>query len=642
MKHKQFLALLVAISLAGAALPSAAIPVFASEVKAQQITQEKQMSLPDKVEQLVEEIDPTDEVSISKSGYITSEKGSHLEAGDLLVTKINSKDVYYAYTEGDNALRIDQKGKTISCKYVVNDTTRYYKYQRKKPSIPSGLYAEYGDLLSAVELPQYYHWKNDSVKLDKIGSYEYDVTYDPGNDLMYERDLKVTVEVKKKKMIISVIAAVLIIAVIVSAVVIAMTKGKNAAKASGVYANKVADVMYQAGSTDKYSGVVEAADTMDIKADSEKTVKDILVSEGDEVQVGTPLFTYDTKELAAKKESATLELESLNNTLSGYDAQIEQLTKEKKEAPKDQQLDYTLQIQQAQTQQKQTQYDIATKKAEIEKYDESIKNATVNSTMIGVVKKINENQSADTADTAFMTIVATGDYRVKGTIDEQSFLNSGLAEGQAVIVRSRVDESKTWQGTISKVDTENTQTDNSNSGMYDDGSSEQKASKYNFYVQLTGTGDMLLGQHVYVEPDFGQTQVKDGIWIDESYVVKDGDDAYVWTLNKKDKLEKTKVELGDYDENLMMYEIKSGLTKDDYIVWASDDLYEGEPAQTWEEYVENGGGEESVYDDMGTEALDDQMLEGTEGGPVDDGTMDDGTMDEGAADATGSGDAEVQ
>lgn len=41
-------------------------------------------------------------------------------------------------------------------------------------------------------------------------------------------------------------------------------------------------------------------------------------------------------------------------------------------------------------------------------------------------------------------------------------------------------------------------------------------------------------------------------------------------------------------------------------------------------------------------ALDDQMLEGTEGGPVDDGTMDDGTMDEGAADATGSGDAEVQ
>ena len=34
--------------------------------------------------------------------------------------------------------------------------------------------------------------------------------------------------------------------------------------------------------------------------------------------------------------------------------------------------------------------------------------------------------------------------------------------------------------------------------------------------------------------------------------------------------------------------------------------------QTWEEYIENGGGEDTVYDNMGTEALDDQMLEGTE------------------------------
>ena len=66
---------------------------------------------------------------------------------------------------------------------------------------------------------------------------------------------------KKKKIIISVIAAVLIIAVIVSAVVIAMTKEKNAAKASGVYANKVADVMYQAGSTDKYFPLIYGKNT---------------------------------------------------------------------------------------------------------------------------------------------------------------------------------------------------------------------------------------------------------------------------------------------------------------------------------------------------------------------------------------------
>ena len=51
-----------------------------------------------------------------------------------------------------------------------------------------------------------------------------------------------------------------------------------------------------------------------------------------------------------------------------------------------------------------------------------------------------------------MTILATGDYRVKGSIDEQNVYN--LSVGQAVVVRSRVDETMTWTGTISAIDTE--------------------------------------------------------------------------------------------------------------------------------------------------------------------------------------------
>ena len=209
--------------------------------------------------------------------------------------------------------------------------------------------------------------------------------------------------------------------------------------------------------------------------------------------------------------------------------------------------------------------------------------------MAGTVKKINDNQSADQTDSAFMTIISTGDYRVKGTIDEQSYYYSGLSEGMSVIIRSRVDATKTWLGTISKVDTENAQQDNSNSGYSEDESSET-ASKYNFYIQLASSEDMLLGQHVFIEPDYGQSEVKEGIWIDESYIVQDDGDAYVWVMNGKNKLEKRTVKLGDYDEQLCLYEIKSGLSEDDYIVWASDDLYEGEAAQTWEEYIENGDG----------------------------------------------------
>ena len=47
----------------------------------------------------------------------------------------------------------------------------------------------------------------------------------------------------------------------------------------------------------------------------------------------------------------------------------------------------------------------------------------------------------------------------------------------------------------------------------------------------------------------------------ESYIVKKKKEAYVWADNGKGKLEKRKVELGKYDEELGEYKIKSGLKK---------------------------------------------------------------------------------
>lgn len=155
MKNKQFTAFMVALMIATSSFSP--IPAFAADF--QQTVVEEKLSLADKVEQLIAEIDPTDDSSIAKNGYI--EKEGKLTAGDLIITKINSKMVYYAYTEGDNALRIEAKGKAISCKYVVNATTQYYGYQKKNPTIPSGLSAEYGDVLSSLELPQYYQWKDE-------------------------------------------------------------------------------------------------------------------------------------------------------------------------------------------------------------------------------------------------------------------------------------------------------------------------------------------------------------------------------------------------------------------------------------------------------------------------------------------------
>jgi HlyD family secretion protein len=86
----------------------------------------------------------------------------------------------------------------------------------------------------------------------------------------------------------------------------------------------------------------------------------------------------------------------------------------------------------------------------------------------------------------------------------------------------------------------------------------------------------MLGQHVYIEMDEGQTQTKDGIWLFSSYVVTDEDgSSYVWADNGNNKLEKRTVELGEYDEELDEYEIVSGLSETDYITYPMSGLYEG-------------------------------------------------------------------
>ena len=60
------------------------------------------------------------------------------------------------------------------------------------------------------------------------------------------------------------------------------------------------------------------------------------------------------------------------------------------------------------------------------------------------------------------------------------------------------------------------------------------------------------------------------------YIVDaDTDSPYVWAADKKGKLEKRSVILGQLDEELGEYEIADGLSKDDCIAYPSDILEEG-------------------------------------------------------------------
>ncbi len=409
----------------------------------------------------------------------------------------------------------------------------------------------------------------------------------------------------RKKIIITV-AAVVAVAVVGTGIWFAVQKNAGGSdNGEKAYVESVADItgsVGEEGIANNFSGVVEPQKTENIKVDSTKKVKEILVSVGDSVDINTPLFSYDTEDIALNISQANLELERINNNISSYTSQIAQLEKDKQTAPESEKLSYTTQIQAAQIDQKKEEYNKTVKELEIQKLNDSLNNTTVLSTMSGIIKSINQNGGVDNQtgeELPFMTILATGDFRVKGTINEQNVYE--INTGDKVIVQSRADATKTWTGTIESIDKENPVSSNDN--MYGSDDSSVKSTKYNFYVTLDGADGLMLGQHVYVREDLAGQGItaKTGIWIYDWYVVKESEDnAYVWAETSKGTLEKRKVTLGDYDETMGQYEIKDGLSTDDYIAFPEDWFEEGTKTKKMEDDAGNNDmslkPEVNVYD----------------------------------------------
>lgn len=325
-----------------------------------------------------------------------------------------------------------------------------------------------------------------------------------------------------------------------------------------------------------------------------------------------------------------LELTSINNNIATLNQQIASLTTEKAAAPAEEQLSYSAQIQNLQAQVNQANYDASAKQLEIDRQKLSMENTKVVAPMDGIIKTINENNSTSSSDddssnsnsdngsdstsNAYITIMAKGDYRIKATASELTVRS--MSEGQSMIIRSRVDDS-TWTGTVTKIDLEHPDNGNNNDYYMSSGTT---ATKYPFYISLDSTDGLMLGQHVYVEADYGQGDVKEGLWLDEYYIMQEDDGAYVWAENAKGYIEKRKVELGEYDENMMRYQILSGLTEDDYIAYPEDRVKEGmKVTHNYEDVMIDDTGDDGTIDDG---SYDD--------GAYDDGYTDDGILDDGS------------
>lgn len=350
----------------------------------------------------------------------------------------------------------------------------------------------------------------------------------------------------------------------------------------------------------RFLGLVVSEHTAEVTRDADKTIQELLVKEGDDVKEGQPLFRYDTEELQLNLDKKNLELEQLKSSIESYKEKIKSLERERSGLSGTAKLQYTVEIQSAQVDQKEAELKLKTKEDEVKKAQELLDNSTVTSPITGRVQKINENDTtaSDGKPAAYITIQQSGAYRVKGVLGELQ--RGSLKEGDRVKLVPRTEENAAWTGTVTLVDYENP-TQGSDTDRYSGMSSDEmtSASRYPFYVELDSTDGLMLGQHLYIELDTGTDAP--GVGISGTFLCYNEDgSAYVWA-EKGGKLEKRAVTLGDYDPMTDVQKITEGLSLEDYIAYPDPELcrsgaptthdqpvVETEPVM--EPAVEEGGG----------------------------------------------------
>lgn len=377
-----------------------------------------------------------------------------------------------------------------------------------------------------------------------------------------------------------------------------------------------------AGLTDRFAGVVSALGETNIKKDDSLTIGEIKVKVGDAVNVGDVLFTYDMSRLQLDLEAAQLELESLKSQLADKEDEKEQAETALNSTVDDAERNRTLlQIRQINLEIRNTNSSIASKSRDIEKLQGSMKTTSVKAEVAGEVKSLNPDGGTDNQGNPLplICIVQTGGFRVKGYVNENNA--AVLNQGAQVIIRSRVSD-QTWKGTISSIDWNNP-AQSSNNYYYDSGSSDTgNSSKYPFYVELSSSDGLLMGQHVYIEPDLGQDAQNTGIQLPASFINDADSSPWVWAQSSSGKLEKRSLTLGDYNAELDTYAVTDGLTAADYIAFPDDTLKAGMTCVTYDESTFDPSGDGSYADDGGV------MDGGFDAGmDIPEGDMTDGAVD---------------
>ncbi|MBJ8056094.1 HlyD family efflux transporter periplasmic adaptor subunit [Bacillus cereus] len=378
---------------------------------------------------------------------------------------------------------------------------------------------------------------------------------------------------KKKKWII---VGVIVLIVIVAAVNIFVMQGKKkgTAKADAVSFEKVTE--RKLNNTKLISGQVKPGNIESFYADPTKgKVKDIAVKEGQEVEKGTKLFSYDNEEINLQVKQAELDQKMADMRYDQGKKKIDSLKKEIKRAKDSgaaKEVTDPMEEQVSELEMAQKTTDLEKEKGELQKEELSKKQKelTIYSNFTGVVQKLDKDAAQSSSQAlggqgkAFLQVASKDPFQVQGTLTELQ--KSQIQKDQTFTVTAKANNKKKWTGKITEVSEFPTSAEMAQAA----GEGTQNMSQYTYKASLDSQDGLSPGYHVSLQVNL---ENKTMIAVPSKSIVEKGDDTFVYT-EEKGKLHKQNVKKGATDGDWT--EIVEGAAVGQKVVKnPSDNVYDG-------------------------------------------------------------------
>ncbi|PFM56455.1 efflux transporter periplasmic adaptor subunit [Bacillus cereus] len=379
---------------------------------------------------------------------------------------------------------------------------------------------------------------------------------------------------KKKWIIIGVIALIVIVAAV--NILVMQGKKKSAATNEAVSFEKVTE--RKLNNTKLISGQVKPGNIESFYADPTKgKVKDIAVKEGQEVEKGTKLFSYENEEINLQMKQAELDQKMADMRYDQGKKKIDSLKKEIKKAKdggagKEVTDPMEEQVSELEMAQKTTDLEKEKGKLQKEELSKKQKDLTIYSNFAGVVQKLDKDAAQSSSQAlggqgkAFLQVASKDPFQVQGTLTELQ--KSQIQKDQTFTVTAKANNKKKWTGKITEVSEFPTSAEMAQGAGA--GETTQNMSQYTYKASLDSQDGLSPGYHVSLQVNL---ENKTMIAVPTKSIVEKGEDAFVY-IEEKGKLRKQNVKKGATDGDWT--EIVEGVTVGQKVVKnPSDNVYDG-------------------------------------------------------------------